>query len=62
MNREIAHIYAIVQDTPDCNLSKVDLIKREIAKGGYRVLSDRIAESILVDNLFQEYFLIADAR
>jgi anti-sigma28 factor (negative regulator of flagellin synthesis) len=55
--QEIDHIRRILSLVPDCDSRKVQSVKQRIIAGSYQIDCELVAEKILVDNFFSQYFL-----
>ena len=53
-SREIQHLNALIQSTPDVRETKVEQIRSAIENGTYNVKAEKIADKILGGNLIDE--------
>lgn len=54
--REIQHLDALIQSTPDIREGRVEQIRRSIENGTYNVRAEQVADKILGGNLIDEIF------
>ncbi len=54
--REIRHLNALIESTPDIREVRVEQIRRSIENGTYNVRAEQVADKILGGNLIDELF------
>ena len=55
-SKEISHLNALIQSTPDIRADRVEQARRELGNGTYNIKAEEIAEKILRGNLLDEVF------
>lgn len=55
-SREIQHLDALIQSTPDVRENKVEKIRSAIESGTYNVKAEKIADKILSGSLIDEIY------